>query len=308
MSTHVRVASAEDDASPSVVVFGRQRDRLVSVAYRITGSAADAEDVVQEAWLRWDRVDHSDVRDPLAFLVRTVTRLALDRLRRIAARRESYHGEWLPEPLVTDRSMEDDAIASEAVSIAMLRILETLSPLERVVFVLREAFDVPYSEIGETLGRSEPAVRQLASRARAHVDARRQRFEADPATRRQVTDRFLKATRTGDMDALMAVLAPGVRLIADSGGKVRAPLLPVIGADTVARFLLAVASRDLPGVEVATVGLNGGPGIAASSSDGMQAAMTFDIADGSIQTIYLVANPDKLTGMSRMTGGAASSE
>lgn len=190
---------------------------------------------------------------------------------------------------------------------AMLLILETLSPLERAVFVLREAFDLPYAEIGETLGRSEQTVRQLARRAREHVEVRRPRFETDPATRREVTDRFLAAIRTGDLGGLMAVLSPGVTLIADSGGKVRAPLLPVVGADKVARFLLAVAEREISALDIEVVRLNGGPGLVVTRAGVPEAALALDIADGRIQVLFLVADPDKLAGVSRANGGAASS-
>ncbi len=190
---------------------------------------------------------------------------------------------------------------------AILRVLETLSPLERAVFVLREAFDLPYAEIGETLGRTEPTVRKLAGRARDHVERNKPRFEADPATRRRVSERFIAATRTGDVEDLMSVLAPGVNLIADSGGKVRAPLLPVLGADKVARFVLSVAARELGELRVQIVSLNGGPAVVVSSAEAAQAALEFDLVDGLIQTIYLVANPDKLAGMSRANGGVASS-
>jgi len=291
------------DATP----FEQHRDRLVGAAYRITGSVADAEDIVQDAWLRWSRQDRSEVADPLAFLVRTVTRLALDRLRRIAARHETYVGEWLPEPLETARSIEDDALGAEALSMAMVRVLESLSPLERAVFVLREAFDLPYAQIGEAIERSEATVRQLARRARAHVDANRPRFDTDPATRRQVTERFMAATETGDVAALMAVLAPGVTLIADSGGKVRAPLLPVLGADKVARFLSAVAERELPAARIELADLNGGPALVVTVGGVPQAAIELDVAGGQITTIYLVGNPDKLARMSRVEGVAASS-
>lgn len=256
---------------------------MVSVAYRITGSVADADDVAQEAWLRWSNADATDVRDPLAFLVRVTTRLALDRLRRIRARRETYYGDWLPEPMVTEWSMEDDLIRTETISIAMLRILETLSPLERAVFVLREAFDLPYAEIGGILDRSEQTVRQMSRRARDHVAARRPRFETDPGSWVEVTKRFLAAVDTGDLDGLMAVLAPGVTLITDSGGKVRAPLLPLIGADQ--------------------IGLNGGPGIVALSSAGPRAALMVDVVQSRISTLYLVVNPDKLMGIRRMSRG-----
>src|SRR5690349_2946958 len=197
--------------------FAADRPLLIGVAYRLLGSVGDAEDVVQEAWLRWARVDADTVADPTAFLVRTVSRLAVDRLRRIAARRESYVGPWLPEPVRTDLTggaagdgadPADEAERAASVSLAMLVVLETLSPLERTVFVLHEAFAYSYGEIAEILDRSPAAVRQLAHRAREHVAARRPRFAADPAVRRAATERFLHATLEGDLDALLELLAP----------------------------------------------------------------------------------------------------
>lgn len=285
--------------------FTEHRERLFRVAYRMLGSVSDAEDVLQEAWLRWSRVDRTEIRDPLSLLVRTTARLALDRMRRIKARREAYIGVWLPEPLPT--APEEAAIASEAVSMAMLRVLETLSPLERAVFVLREAFDLPYDEIGEILDRKPPAVRQLARRARQHVDQRRSRFETDRPTHQKVTEQFLAATRTGDLPALMAVLAPGVTLIADGGGKVRAPLLPVVGADKVARFLLAVAAREQSSASVVTASLNGGLAVIVTSATGPGAVLELDVVEDRVQTIYLIGNPDKLAPMSRILEGSASS-
>src|SRR5215218_7624451 len=210
--------TAPDADQPDVArVFGEHRNLLIAVAYRILGRVTDAEDVVQDAWLRWVNARPSEVANPSAFLVRVTTRLAIDRLRRAKARRESYVGPWLPEPLITDRDLAEDVELAESISMAMLIVLETLSPLERAVFVLREAFGMPYSEISEILGRSEPAVRQLARRARDHVRERSPRFDADQATRRQVTERFLEAAVGGDLDALMEILAPGVTLVGDGG-------------------------------------------------------------------------------------------
>jgi RNA polymerase sigma factor (sigma-70 family) len=182
--------------------------------------------------------------DPRAFLVRVTTRPAIDSLRRAKARRESYIGPWLPEPILTRQDISEDAAMAESVSMAMLVVLETLSPLERAVFVLREAFGIPHSEIADVLGRKEEAVRQLARRAREHVRERRSRFEADQSEQRRVTERFLEATSTGDLEGLMAILTPGVTLVADSGGKALAPRRPVHGAEKVARFLLAVATEE----------------------------------------------------------------
>ena len=215
-------------------VFDEHRGLLVSVAYRVLGSITDAEDAVQEAWLRWSNVDHSRVADPRAFLVRVTTRLAIDRLRRAKARRESYVGPWLPEPVLTGRDPSgrdpaEDAAMAESVSMAMLVVLETLSPLERAVFVLREAFGMPHSEIADVLGRREEAVRQLARRAREHVRERRTRFYADRGEQRRVTERFLEAATGGDLEGLMAVLSPGVELVADGGGRRWRRAVPSMG-------------------------------------------------------------------------------
>ena len=177
------------DESDAIRIFDEHRDLLISIAYRVLGSVTDAEDTVQEAWLRWSKVDPAEISNPRAFLVRVTTRLAIDRLRRAKARRESYVGPWLPEPILTSRDVAEDVALAESVSMAMLVVLETLSPLERAVFVLREAFGMPYAEIGEIIGRKEEAVRQLARRARDHVQERRSRFEADQTEQRRVTER-----------------------------------------------------------------------------------------------------------------------
>ena len=291
-------------------VFDEHRDLLISVAYRVLGRVADAEDAVQEAWLRWSNVDPSEVADPRSFLVRVTTRLAIDRLRRVKARRESYVGPWLPEPMLTGCDVAEDVALAESVSMAMLVVLETLSPLERAVFVLREAFGMPHSEIAEILGRSEPAVRQLARRAREHVRERGHRFETDQTTRRQVTERFLQATTSGDLEALMGVLAPGVTLVADGGGLALAPRRPIHGADKVARFLVAIVAEpqmarflqsagieQVPDLHVHTVQVNGGPGIVVTSRGTPVSALLLDVSDGFVQTIHLVANPEKLSGV-----------
>jgi RNA polymerase sigma-70 factor (TIGR02957 family) len=291
-------------------VFDEHRGLLVSVAYRVLGSVSDAEDAVQEAWIRWSGVDHSEVYDPRAFLVRVTTRLAIDRLRRAKARRESYVGPWLPEPILTRQDVAEDATMAESVSMAMLVVLETLSPLERAVFVLREAFGMPYAEIADVLGRKEAAVRQLARRARDHVRERRTRFDADRMEQRRVTERFLEATISGDLEALMEVLSPGVTLVADGGGRALAPRRPVRGADKVARFLLAVANEEQVARFLESVGsepsgavrvhlaqVNGGPGVVITSGGEPISALILDISGGVVQTIHLVANPEKLAGV-----------
>jgi RNA polymerase sigma-70 factor (ECF subfamily) len=291
-------------------VFDEHRALLISVAYRILGSVTDAEDVVQEAWLRWSGVDQSGVDHPRAFLVRVTTRLAIDRLRRAKARRESYVGPWLPEPILTRHDVAEDAAMAESVSMAMLVVLETLSPLERAVFVLREAFGMSYAEIADVLGRKEEAVRQLARRARNHVRERRTRFDADETEQRRVTERFLEAATGGDLEALMEVLSPGVTLVADGGGRALAPRRPVQGADKVARFLVSVATEERVARFLASVGsepsgevrvhpaqVNGGPGVVITSGAEPISALVLDVSDGVVQTIHLVANPDKLAGV-----------
>jgi RNA polymerase sigma-70 factor (TIGR02957 family) len=298
-------------ARDSARVFDEHRSLLIAVAYRILGSVTDAEDTVQEAWLRWSGVNPSDVRDPRAFLVRVTTRLAIDRLRRAKIRRESYVGPWLPEPILTGRDVAEEVALAESVSMAMLVVLETLSPLERAVFVLREAFGLRYAEIADILGRKEEAVRQLGRRARDHVQERRSRFDTDESEQRRVTERFLEATSTGDLEALMAVLSPEVTLVADGGGRALAPRRPIWGAEKVAAFLLAVATEERMARFLRSVGsepivadlrvrvapVNGGPGILVVSGDKPISALVLDVSDGVVGTIHLVANPEKLAGV-----------
>jgi RNA polymerase sigma-70 factor (TIGR02957 family) len=280
--------------------FSADRSRLVAVAYRMLGTVTDAEDVVQEAWLRWSRVDTATVADPTAFLIRTVSRLAIDRLRRIKARRETYVGPWLPEPLLTGPDPAEDAATAESVSMAMLVVLETLSPLERSVFVLHEAFAFPYPEIAEILGRSPDSVRQLAHRAREHVQARRPRYEADVVKRRDATEGFLRACADGDLAGLLALLAPDATLWADGGGKAKAPLRPIHGRDKIARFFVAVAGYALAqGITVRIDAVNGGPGLVLDSPAGPVSALLVDLDPdtGLIAVLHLVGNPDKLAGL-----------
>ena len=285
-------------------VFTAHRPRLIGVAYRLLGSVGDAEDVVQEAWLRWGRVDTGNVADPEAFLVRTVSRLALDRLRRIAARRETYVGPWLPEPVLTGGRDDPAAEAERAasVSLAMLVVLETLSPLERTVFVLHEAFAYSTAEIAEIVERSPAAVRQLAHRAREHVAARRPRFPADPAVRRAATERFLRASLEGDLAALLELLAPDATLWADGGGKAKAPLRPIRGADKIARFFAAIGAEPLPpGSTVEVVEVNGGPAAVLVGPAGAIAVLQLDLGDDHrVVDLRLVGNPDKLTGLAAL--------
>lgn len=272
---------------------------LTGVAYRMLGRVADAEDVVQEAWLRWSSASREDVREPRAFLVRVTTRLAIDRLRQAKSRREAYVGPWLPEPLVTDfgpavPDTAERAVLADSVSVAVLVVLESLSPLERAVFVLREAFGFPYAEIATTLDRSEAAVRQLAGRARRHVEERKPRYDVDPAHRRDLTERFLAAAAGGDIEELLILLAPDVRLVGDSGGKSKAPLRVIESADKVGRFLFAVVRDQVPDFDIRFLELNGGPGLLVLSGGRPDSVFQVDVRDGLIQCVYIVRNPDKL--------------
>src|SRR4051812_15042370 len=217
--------------------FVTHRSLLFTVAYELLGSAADAEDVVHETWLRWADVDRAEVRDPRAYLIRIVSRQALNRLRTLARRREEYVGEWLPEPLLTSPDVAEDVEFAESVSIAMLTVLETLAPAERAVFVLREVFDLPYAEIAAAVDKTPAAVRQIAHRARDHVAARRPRIQVDRDEQEQVLGRFLNAIRTGELQPLLDVLAPDVVMVADGGGEVAALRHPVAGRDQVAALL-----------------------------------------------------------------------
>ncbi|CAB4939611.1 unannotated protein [freshwater metagenome] len=267
------------------------RNLLFTVAYEMLGSAADAEDVVQEVWLRWVDVDIEQVRDPRAYLVRMTTRLALNRLRTLARRREDYVGTWLPEPVLTSPDVAQDVELADSVSTAMLLVLETLPPSERAVFVLREVFDVPYAEIAEAVGKSEPAVRQVASRARAHVAERRPRSSVSTAERDAVIERFRAATETGDLQGLMDVLAPDMVLMTDGGGKVQAALNPIRGRDKVLRFLAGVTPDAL---ELEPVWLNGSPGIQFVVDGQRDGVGTMLVEDGVVTRLFLVRNPDKL--------------
>jgi RNA polymerase sigma-70 factor (TIGR02957 family) len=277
--------------------FVAHRGLLFTVAYEMLGSATDAEDAVQDTWLRWDAIGddaRAEVRDPRAFLVRMVTRKALDRLRSNARRREEYVGEWLPEPLLTAPDVAEDVELAESVSIAMLTVLETLTPTERAVFVLREVFDTPYGEIAEVVGKSPAAVRQIGHRAREHVAARRPRMEVSRSEQQEVVERFLAAVTQGDLQGLLDVLAPDVVLVADGGGVVQAVVNPVIGAKKVAN-LLRPFDRLAPGARILPMLLNGGAGARITETDdGHDTAISFVVEQGRISRIYAVRNPAKL--------------
>ncbi len=292
-----------------LAAFDRHRRLLFSVAYQMLGSVADAEDVVQDTWLRWSAADRSEVTDPRAYLVQITTRLALDRMGSARARRESYIGPWLPEPLLTGGAPvasapqapepAEAAELGERVSLALLVVLETLSPAERAVFVLREVFGMPVAEVARALDRSEAAVRQMAHRAKEHVHARQPRFDADRQAHRQVTERFFAAVAGGDMEALLAALAPDVVLISDGGGKANAARRPITGADKVARFLIGIAEKgaDLPGLRIEVAEVNGQPAMVGWVGTDPFGSISLTVADGRIEQVLVVVNPDKLAGL-----------
>jgi RNA polymerase sigma-70 factor (TIGR02957 family) len=282
--------------------FARHRSLLFTVAYEMLGSASDAEDVVQETWLRWAGVDHAEVRDPRAYLVRIVTRQALNRLRTLARRREDYVGEWLPEPLLTGPDVAADVELAEGVSIAMLTVLETLAPTERAVFVLREVFETPYDEIAEAIGKSPSAVRQIAHRARDHVAARRPRMPVSTTEQEEAVDRFLAAVRSGDLQGLLDVLAPDVVAVSDGGGLVAAARRPIEGADRVAGFLVGAAR--IADLEATIVSLNGSVGALIDIAGEVNTALSLVVDNGRITHIYAIRNPHKLArlgGVSALT-------
>ncbi|HET7357572.1 MAG TPA: RNA polymerase sigma factor SigJ [Nocardioidaceae bacterium] len=289
-----------DDAAtagdPPTDPYLQHRRLLLGVAYRILGSYAEAEDVVQEVWLRWD-ADHHRVESPKAWLVTVTTRLAVDRLRRAMARRDSYVGPWLPEPVRTEPDVAEDLARADSVSLAMLVVLEALSPLERAVFVLHEAFDYQHPEVAQILGRTEPAVRQLLKRARDHVAASRPRYDTDRTTRRLVTERFLKACLDGDVHTLLEVLAPEVQLVSDTGGQGKAPLRVIDGMDKVLRFFVAIAQQPVPDQRIEVTDVNGVPGVIAYSGSEPRYVAVLDTRHGRVESIKLTANPDKLTGV-----------
>ncbi|MFE9378633.1 RNA polymerase sigma factor SigJ [Streptomyces sp. NPDC006855] len=286
-------------------IFEEHRPVLTGVAYRMLGRVADAEDVVQEAWLKWSTAAREGVREPRAFLVRITTRLAIDRLRRLRSRRETYPGVWLPEPLVTDfgptlPDTAERAVLADSVSLAVLVVLESLSPLERAVFVLREAFGFPYAEIAAALDRTEAAVRQLASRARRHVEERKPRYDVDPAERRDLTERFLAAASGGGIEqllSLLSLLAPDVRLVGDGGGRAKAARRVIETAGKVGRFLFAVAGALDPGGEIRVMELSGGPAVVHFIGGKADTVFQIEVGQGVIQCAYIIRNPDKLSGL-----------
>ena len=286
---------------PATEAFLAHRNLLFTVAYEMLGSAADAEDVLQETWLRWAGVDLGIVRDQRAYLVRITTRQALVRLRTLGRRRESYVGPWLPEPLLTAPDVADDVELAESVSMAMLLVLETLTPTERAVFVLREVFDVAYDEIAEAVGKSPAAVRQIAHRARAHVAARRPRGVVSAAETRAALEAFQRAADTGDLQRLLDILAPDVVFLSDGGGVVQAVLKPVVGAGRVARLLAVGLRRIAAAAALQPAQINGYPALILRLNGEIGAVISVRLDDGLITGLYTVSNPAKLSHLEQET-------
>ncbi len=284
----------------TVEVFEEHRERLFGLAYRMLSSVSDAQDVVQEAYLRLERQGVASLETPGAWLTTVTSRLCLDRLRSARARRETYVGPWLPEPLIGRAGGAPDpadrVTLAESVSMAFLVVMESLSPAERVAFVLHDVFGYGHDEVAQVVGRGEVACRQLVSRARRHVRERRPRFEADPGERDRVAEAFLNASLGGDLDALLAVLDPDVVLRSDGGGLVKAARKPIHGADRVARFLQRLL-RSQAGLEIERAQVNGGHGFITRSNGRPVAVVALDIAAGRVTDLHVVANPQKLAGL-----------
>lgn len=289
--------SGPDRATESFVAH---RNLLFTVAYEMLSSAADAEDVLQETWLKWAAVDLDTVRDHRAYLVRITTRQALTRLRTLGRRKESYFGSWLPEPLLTAPDVADDFELADSVSMAMLLVLETLLPTERAVFVLREVFDLDYDEIAEAVDKTPAAVRQIAHRARAHVAARRPRGDTSPADTRAAADAFQRAVETGDLQSLLDILAPDVVALADGGGVKQAVPRPIVGADKVVRLLTAGFER-VNNLTAEPAQINGFPAVIVRLGGELDGVMAFHTDNGLITGLYYVRNPDKLSRLAEAT-------
>ena len=282
-------------------LFLAHRNLLFTVAYEMLGLAADAEDVLQETWLRWVTVDLGEVRDPRAYLVRITTRQALNRLRTLGRRKESYVGQWLPEPLLTAPDVAEDVELADSVSMAMLLVLETLSPTERAVFVLREVFALEYDEIAEAVDKSPAAVRQIAHRARGHVAARRPRDVVSPDESRAALAAFQRAIETGDLQGLVDILAPDVVILSDGGGVKQAVPRPVVGADKVARLLGAGLGQLRAQGSVEPVQMNGFPALLVRIDGEVDGVMSLRVENGLISGLFYVRNPEKLSRVERET-------
>jgi RNA polymerase sigma-70 factor (ECF subfamily) len=288
-------------ANPATEAFLAHRSLLFTVAYEMLGSAADAEDVLQETWLRWAGVDLGAVHNQRAYLVRITTRQALTRLRTLGRRKESYVGPWLPEPLLTAPDVAEDVELADSVSMAMMLVLETLTPTERAVFVLREVFDLGYDEIAEAVDKSPAAIRQIAHRAREHVAARRPRGVVSAAETRDALEAFQRAAETGDLRRLLDILAPDVVFLGDGGGVKQAVPRPIVGADSVARLLSVGLGRLAPTARLEPAQVNGFPALILRLDGELDTVLALRIDDGLITGLYAVRNPAKLSHMLRET-------
>lgn len=281
----------------ATTVFEEHRSVLIGAAYRILGSRTDAEDVVQEAWFRWSDVDHDTIEEPRAFLLTVTSRLALNRLRQLSTRKETYVGPWLPEPVATDVRVDGAAAAelADEVSMAMLIVLEALSPLERAAFVLTEVFGMSAPEVGEALERNPAAVRQLVHRARSHVQARQPRRAVDRARHQEVTERFLAAARTGDVTTLMELLAPDIVLVTDGGGIKQAALRPIHGAEKVLRFFVGTMSKpSSAAISFSLRQVNGEVAVVINDGTQLDGVLFFTVEGGLITAVHGIRNPEKL--------------
>lgn len=285
----------EHATDPATETFVAHRNLLFTIAYEMLGSAADAEDVLQETWLRWNKVDLERVRDQRAYLVRITTRQALNRVRTMKRRKEAYVGPWLPEPLLTTPDVAEDVELAESVSMALMLVLETLSPTERAVFVLREAFDLGYDEIAAAVDKSPAAVRQIAHRARRHVDARRPREVVSPGQTRAALESFRRAVETMDLQGLLDVLAPDVVLVADGGGVKQAALRPITGAEKVARLFFGGLGKVDGTLTAEPTVVNGNPALLVRLDGEIDGVVAIRTGDARITGLYYVRNPEKLT-------------
>ena len=282
---------------PNGDAFVEHRPLLFSIAYRMLGSVTEAEDVVQDAFLRWQAVDASTVDAPRAYLASIVTRLCIDHLRSARVRREQYVGPWLPEPLLVTDDVAETVETADSLSTAFLVVLESLSPDERAAFLLREVFGYGYADVARMLDRSEPACRQLVHRARSHIAARRPRFDADPARQRAVTEQFLEACATGDVGRLVELLTEDAVLLSDGGGIVRAAQRPIHGGEKVARFLLGVLGKVDEPMAVSVDQVNGAWGIVARVGGRPFGVLTLDTVGDRVQGVHLLVNPEKLAAL-----------
>jgi RNA polymerase sigma-70 factor, ECF subfamily len=284
------------DAHGAAGTVQELRPLLFSIAYRMLGSVADAEDVVQETFVRWSEADPGEVRSAKAYLSKVVTNLSIDRLRSARRQRETYVGPWLPEPLLQDATPDasEEAERADTLSMAFLVVLESLSPLERAAFLLHEVFGYDYKELSGMLGRTEPACRQLVHRAREHVAARRPRFEVDAEKQRRLLQSFTSACAMGDIEGLTALLTEDVVLQSDGGGRATAARKPIVGPRQVARFLVRVVKKSPPDMSTRVVTVNGQPGLASYRGETLYNVISLDVAGGRIQGIHIVVNPEKL--------------